>query len=204
MKSLPLELRQAKNMFGDDSPWLALFQLKMDDSLTFYLAANNEDVTFQGQVYTRFPLQVELPKSTNTGEIGTVSLTVANATRTLQPHLEQFSGGVGKPVTMIIVHADNLASDYAELTWEFTITGVKSTAEWITFTLGGPNPMRRRFPPEKYLAGYCRYAHFKGSECGYAGPATSCGRSLDNCRTLSNSHRFGGFPGLQPGGLRVV
>ena len=67
--------------------------------------------------------------------------------------------------------------------------------DWISFTLGAVNPLRRRFPLYMATPRSCGWI-FKGAECAYAGGSASCARTLDACRTLSNSGRFGGRPGI--------
>lgn len=205
MKNIPLALRQAKNAFGQDSPWLPLLELTLPapDNTVFRIVPNNEDVTFQGNVYTAFPIQVELPKESSKGEIQTISLMVSNVTRVLQGHLEALNGGVGSTVNMIIVNTAHLTEDYAELTMEFDVLSAECNAQWVTLKCGTANPLRRRFPGFKYMAGHCNW-QFKSAECAYSGLDTDCERTLSACMAKGNSTRFGGYPGLAPGGLRVV
>jgi phage-related protein len=205
MKNIPLALRQAKNSFGQDSPWLPLLELTLPapDNTVFRIVPNNEDITFQGNVYSAFPIQIELPKESSTGEIQAVRLMVSNVTRTLQGHLEALNGGVGSTVRMIIVNTAHLVEDYAELTMDFDVLSVECNAQWVTCKLGIANPMRRKFPGFKYMAGHCNW-QFKSAECAYAGSATECDRTLAACTAKNNATRFGGYPGLVPGGLRVA
>ena len=93
--------------------------------------------------------------------------------------------------------------DYADLEMTFDILATQADALWVTFTLGAPNPLRARFPQYRYLADHCRWT-FKSVECAYSGPSTTCKRTLDYCRQLGNSRRFGGFPGLSGGGVRLA
>ena len=110
---------------------------------------------------------------------------------------------VGCSLVLSLVHADNLGSDYTDLilNWEIMATTVPDE-EWIEFTLGAESPIRRRFPLYVITPLSCNWL-FKGVECAYAGVATTCDRTLDNCRTLNNSGRFGGRPGVL-GALRLV
>lgn len=203
MRTLSANLIQAKNMLGGDQPWIILIVLALTGGTTFRLASNNEDITFQGELFTAFPLQIELPKESSKGEIPTVKLGLANATRAIQVHLEAQNGGVGSTVQLIIVNAGLLAENYAELTMDFDVLSSDCTAQWISVTLGSPNPLRSRFPLHRFIAMHCNW-QFKSVECGYAGADMVCERSLAACRAKNNSKRFGGFPGLQPGGLRLA
>jgi phage-related protein len=203
MKNIPLALRQAKNKLGSDSPWLFLVDLVLVGGPTFNLVANTEDITFQGQDYAAFSFSVQLPKEANKGEIPTVKLQVSNVNRVLQGQLEALNGGLGSMVTLYIVDAGLLTEDYADLTMEFEVLGAVCDDEWVTFSLGWPNPLRRRFPLYRYLALSCRW-QFRGVECAYPGGATTCARTLDACKALGNVANFGGEPGLANGGVRFV
>ncbi len=205
MKNLPLALRQAKNAFGQDSPWLPLIVLTLPapDNTVFRIVPNNEDITFQGNVYTAFPVQINFPNETSTGQIPAFDLQVSNVTRVLQGHLEALNGGVGATVQLIIVNAAHLTEDYAELTMYFDVLSATCNSMWVSLKCGAWNPLRRAFPPDKYFADHCNW-QFKSAECAYAGADTSCDRTLTACEAKNNAARFGGFPGLDPTGLRLA
>jgi len=156
-----------------------------------------------GHLYTAFPFEFDPPKTTSKGEIPTYTLRVGNITRLLQPYLQTLSGGNGSVVDITIVNSELLAENYSELKITCDILACQSTAEWVTFTLGAPNPLRRRYPLERYLALHCRW-HFKSCECGYTGAETTCKRTLADCRLRSNSVRFGGFTGMRSGSVRIA
>lgn len=205
MKTLPLALRQAKNQFGQDSPWLILVDIDLTSlgGPLFNLVANNEDITFNSTTYTAFPMKIDLPKESSRGEIPTLSLSVSNVTRLLQVEMEAYGGGVTAPVTLYIVNAGLLAENYAELTMDFEILSAECTSQWASLTLGASNPLRRRFPLHRYIASHCNW-QYQGVECAYAGAITTCKRTLDDCILHSNSARFGGFRGLADGSLRLA
>lgn len=195
MLNLPLALRLAKNQLVGTAPWLLLLTVTLPDASVIRLVRNTEDVPFGGHVYTAFAFELVELRSGGDGRIQGVSLKVANPARALQPYLEQYEGLIGCAVTLAVVHADNLAADHSELTLAWDVLAAQPDADWITFTLGMMNPMRRRFPPYMATPRSCAWI-FKGAECAYGGSATNCTRTLDACRELSNSGRFGGRPGI--------
>lgn len=205
MRNIPLALRQAKNAFGQDSPWLPLvvITLPAPDNTVFRIVPNTEDITFQGNTFYAFPVQIDLPKETSKGEIPFVNITVSNVTRVIQGQIESLNGGIGATVQIIIVNTGHLTEDYAELTLDLEVQGTDCTPQWITFKCGPPNPMKRRFPLYRYMAASCGWS-YKSVECGYSGALTTCKRTLADCQTHNNSTRFGGFPGLDAGGLRLA
>ena len=202
MINLPLALRLEKNKLVSTAPWLLLLSVTLPDASVIRLVKNTEDVTFGGNVYIAFAFELGDVRSGGDGRIQGVTLKVANPGRVLQPYLEANDGLVGCAVTLAVVHADNLASDYTELTLAWDVLAAESAEDWITFTLGAENPLRRRFPLHVAIPFSCNW-QFKGAECAYAGTATSCARTLDACRRLANTARFGGRPGIT-GAARVV
>lgn len=207
MKNLPLALILEKNKLSTPNPWLTTLDVTFPApaSTTLRLVDNTEDVPFGGNTYTRFPFKLDVVDSGANGEITTVRLMISNVTRVMQAYLEELGGAVGATVTLRWVNAAYLSENYSDLTLEFEVLEAVSDAQWCTFTLGAPNPLRADFPPYRYLAGHCNWVRkFKGAECGYSGPSETCQGTLDYCRQLGNSPRFGGFPGLAGGGVRLA
>ncbi len=195
MLSLPLVLRVAKNQLNGDQPWLVLLDITLPDESHIRLVSNADDVVYGGHIYTAFAFQLGELKSPGDGRITGISVQVANPERSLQPYLEDYDGLVGCPVKLSVVHAGNLAADHSELELDYEIIAPKPRGDWIDFALGAVNPLRRRYPLYQSMPRACGWV-FKGAECAYAGTATACGRTLDACRALGNSARFGGRPGM--------
>ena len=194
--TLPLALRLEKNKLISTAPWVVLIDITLPDTTVLRIVKNTEDVTFAGHLYTAFAFELGEQRSSGDGKIQGLSLKVANPSRAFTPYLEMYNGLVGCSIVLTLVHTDNLASDFSELTLNWTVMATSvPDEEWIEFTLGAESPIRRRFPLYVITPLSCNWI-FKGVECAYAGVATSCDRSLDNCRTLNNSGRFGGRPGV--------
>ena len=168
------------------------------------LVANNEDITWLGNTYTAFSFQVDFPESDGSGKISTLQLKICNVERVLRPYLDQYAGGVGMPVTVTLVNPAMLSEDYSELTASLYNLATESDANWVYFTLGPINPLNKPFPPDQYIARHCRFDFKEDPRCGYAGAATECDRTIEACRSLGNSRRFGGHMGLDGRSLRVV
>jgi len=205
MRDLPDNLVLEKNKLEGDNPWLILLDIYVDAYTTLYLVRNNEDIVFQTNTYVAFPFEIEASVQKSKGELPTIGLKVGNVTRAIQAHLEATDGLIGNEVTLRVVNSAYLSENYAELTETFEILNCVADAMWVNMTLGFPNPMSRRFPLYRYLAEHCRYVgHFKSKECGYTGADTTCSGTLTACRLKGNSERFGGFPGLGKGGIRIA
>jgi len=206
MKNLPAALIIEKNRLTSEGAWLILLDIALPqppaDPLIVRLVKNNEDITFQGHVYTAFPFDIEATQSDSAGQIPTVKLSISNVTRTLQGYIEGYHGGLGAAVTVTVVNSELLTEDYAELQMTFEVLESDSTSQFITFMLGAPNPLRKRFPLYVAIARHCNW-RFKARECNYSGSDTTCKRTLDDCKSKGNSGRFGGRPGLS-GNVRLA
>lgn len=195
MLTLPLALCLEKNKLVATAPWLILLALELPDTTVLRLARNTQDVVFGGNTYTAFAFDLGDTSSGGDGTIQGVSLKVANPGRALQPYMEANNGLIGCILTLMVVHTDNLTSDYTELTLTYEVLTAVSVEDWITFTLGAENPLRCRFPLQVAIPFSCNWP-FKGVECAYAGADTVCKRTLLDCQSKSNSARFGGRPGI--------
>ena len=193
--SLPAVLVIEKNQIASANAWLVMLEVTLPDATKLYLVHNTEDITFNSHVYTAFPFQIEIPKINAKGELPSWILRVSNVTRALQSYYEAQKGLIKSQVIVRFVNAAYLAENYAELETITEVMASKADAEWLTFTLGMPSPLRRRFPIFRYIAGHCSW-DFKGIECAYSGATSSCLKTLDYCKTLNNSRRFGGKPGM--------
>jgi phage-related protein len=177
MKTLPEELLLEKNQLNT-SAWLIFLDVTLTDGTIFYLVNNNEDISFfkhsdnLAQLYTATAFDIDSNTENVKGELPFVSLRITNVTRLLQSYLEDLDGAIGSTIILRVVNVDNLSSNYADLTWEFDVVGTSSDLFWVTFTLGMPNPIRRRFPLYRYIATACNW-RFKGIECGYTEPIDS-------------------------------
>lgn len=203
MKTLPSVIVAEKNKLASVNPWIVLLDIALDESTTYYFCSDNSNVTFSGQEYTAFPFDMEPAESSASGEIPSLTLKLSNVTQLVHHYLEQLNGAIGASVKIRVVNTVYLSEDYAELEMNFSILSVSATDEWLTFTLGAENPLRRRFPPYRYISGHCKW-NFKSVECGYGGALTTCDRSWEQCNTRSNTGRFGGYRGLSEKGWKLV
>ena len=226
--ALSSNLILAKNRTQNPDPWLILLKITLNDvgSTKIRLTRNNENVFFDddsggnNEVYTAFSFTLSAKTQTSTGEISHLELQVSNVTRLIQPYLEDLDGAIGSTVKIMVINYNNLTAtpngkvaDYADLIQEYDVLSTKSSAQWVTFVLGAPSPLRRPFPPDKYVAQNCAWqfdtATTPSPECDYrvngdGTGKTTCKRTYSDCVNHGNETRYGGFLGLQTGGIRIV
>lgn len=198
MKNLPANLIIEKNKIATPNPWLILLDITLTDNTKFYFVKNTENIFYgdPSQEYTAINFEIEPTAETSKGEIPTVTLRISNVTRIIQAYLEELEGCIGTTVVVRVVNVAYLTEDYTELEMTFDVLATNSDVNWVSFTLGAPNPLRRRFPLYRYIASHCGWS-YKSAECGYDYETLeTCERTLEDCRLHDNSKRFGGFQGL--------
>ena len=158
-------------------------------------AEYDSDVTYQGDVYSKFPLTHENISENTQGEIDHVTVTVSNISRLIQGYLESYDLR-GKKVIIRKVWANQLADPNAYTDSIYYIDSYTADENNVVFTLSSKfDVLDLELPARRYSRNYCSWK-FKSAECGYAGAETSCDKTLQRCRELSNQIRFGGFPSI--------
>ena len=198
MRSLADVLLIEKNRLASPYPWVPLVHFAFPSPVgDIWLAGNIEDVTFGGQLYTAFHIEVELPEENVHAVVPECIIHVANQSRAFESLIIQTNGGVDTTVTIVIVNTNNLTASYSELTWTYNILQVNTSNEFVDMTCSLYSPLDKRFPPDRYYGSTCRHILFKGVECKYVGSSpTTCDRNIDTCRSLGMAVNFGGFRGI--------
>ncbi len=193
--SLPLQATIERNKTSTKSAMLWLLDVMLDTP--FYVTNNNENVTYNNQLYMAFPFSVG--DITDDGkETPSIQLKISNITRDIGVVVSGAGGGGGTEIVLRVVNyklINGVSSMSLELEETFQITKTQIDAYWVTFTISIPRDLTVRFPMRTVLKNFCPY-RFKDIECGYIGEETVCNKTLSNCRERNNSRRFGGEPGL--------
>jgi lambda family phage minor tail protein L len=194
MRSLDADFISRKNA-KENKPIFLYHIHEYDGSNDLFLAEYDADVTFDSQVYTRFPIKHEHIEDTSQGQINGVKVIVANVNRLFQAYVEAYDFR-GKQVDIIHVWADKLDDPYAKMVDTFFIDGYSCDEKTIAFNLTSKmDVIELQLPARRYLRTHC-YWKFKGTECAYAGAEASCNRTFQRCKELANQERFGSFPSI--------
>lgn len=197
MLSISAITKAEKNKLSTDSAMLVLLEIRLQSVV--YICYNNEDVTWQGQLYQAFPFKIGETSEDSDGSDPNVQLQVSNASQGLQWYVEDSGGGVGTEVILRVVNSKNL-NGAADLEESYTVLDCKVDDQWVTFTLGNDYSARTRRPLDRYMKNNCPFA-YKGVRCGYNGNLADCQHTLADCRNHGNSSRFGGYPGIDQKGV---
>lgn len=206
MLSLSAIAKAEKNKMDTDSVFILLLELNipMADVDPIRVCHNTEDVEWDGHIWQAFPFEIGKVSEDKSGSIPSFEIRIDNTSQALTYYVEASNGANNGEVVFYIVNTKALTVTTAEVEEHYRITKLTVTEQWVTATVGTSyNPHSRR-PEGKYVKNSCRYKEFAGPECGYKGTAyTSCNRTLSDCRARGCSKRFGGFPGVDQGGIYV-
>lgn len=190
-----------KNRVSSDVAFVPLLEIDVKNPdtnepvETLYFARNADDIVYRGTTYIRGGFDFDVQEEA--GAQPAVTITVHDMTRALMTRMQEFGGGVGFTVRILVINSGNLTQD-PEITEQFLVTGASAKDYDATFTLGAENPLLLRFPRRRQFRDQCQW-RYKGPECGYAGGIASCDFTMNGgngCVAHANAIRFGGFPGI--------
>ena len=206
MLSLSAVAKAENNNLNSDGVFVILMELNlpMKDVDPIRVCRNTEDIEWNGHTWQAFPFELGKVSEDKSGSIPSFEIRIDNTSQALTYYVEASNGANNGEVVFYIVNTKALTVTTAEVEEHYRITKLTVTEQWVTATVGTSyNPHSRR-PEGKYVKNSCRYKEFAGPECGYKGTAyTSCNRTLSDCRARGCSKRFGGFPGVDQGGIYV-
>lgn len=192
MLNWPLLAILEKNKLASDAPFLALVKVIYKNlNEPIYLARNTEDVTWNGQIWTRYPLDIGMA-TVDGQEEPSLQITISNCEELLQKYIQENKGFGGAEVTIYIVHANYLDTATPLDEFDFIVDSTSYDEKWITFKLTSSPEIKNRFPFATYAAQYCPYK-FKSVRCGYNGSGTGCNNTAGSCLIPA---RFGGEEGM--------
>lgn len=204
MKALTTALIIEKNKIASPNPWLITLDVTWPNDDISRFVRNTENITFQSNVYTAIPFEVDVQSENSKGQMSQLSLRISNIGKAVTSYLEQTGGAIGSRVVVRLINANLLAENYADLELTYDVMNTSLNNQWAVFTLGCPNPLRAPFPRLRFLPNHCGWAsRFKNLECKYVGAPTACNGTITSCFSYQNAINFGGFPGLS-GGIRIV
>lgn len=207
----------SKSRLSNPDPWLSLIKLTPPDgSAPVHLVRNTVDVQFAdgtrfdaggpvADTYTAFAWEFDELNETSNGSLPRWKAKVSNISQSMEALAEQFNGLVGGHVDVYIVNGRRLKRE-PDLELSFDIIGCSADSKWVSFELGADSFFRIQFGRHLYTADTC-WKRYKGPDCKYAGDLPTCSFQLNGgngCRAHVNALNFGGYPGIDSNGLRIV
>jgi hypothetical protein len=155
MRLLSAALTNSKNQIDGGSPWTMLFQLQIVSAPVLYnLAAYDQDITFHGQTFVRFPVNVDALEEPTSMSLLQLRVTAANVDQQIQSLLENYWAPIPDPHwTVSVWQIDVTQPDETPLgnadvftvqqvTTDFLIATFDLTAEGLALTTTVP---KRRY-----------------------------------------------------------
>ena len=190
-----------RSRLSSSTAWLILLKLEIADPNTrqtvetVHLVANDEDITFDGNLYTAANFVINIDQGQN--QAPSVTLVAQDQTGMIERKIEDYAGGVMSQVVMMVVNSDRLEHE-PEIENTFDVVSSSAKDGVVSVELGAENPLTIQFPKHTQMKDRCSW-RYKGYGCEYAGPMGSCDYTLDGpngCRAHDNVERFRGLPGL--------
>ncbi len=156
-----------------------------------YWTSYDEDVSYDSKTYTKFPITHEDINEDSDGQINELVVNVANADRTVQYYVENYSlMWKNFKIRQIFIGTSECVDH------NFLIKGVKCKKDIAAITLSsGVDVLALAVPNRKLISNFCSWV-FKDGNCAYTGSDTVCEKTFDDCKAKSNLTHFGGFPAM--------
>lgn len=209
--ALSLTAIQEKNKLGTDSVFAVLLDITIPGLADHVrITSNGEDITWNGFTWLTFPFDIGELNEEGKGELPQWEIKLDNRQRVIERYLQDYdqylkiNGIEGNEIKCEchVVNTKDLLNPEPVKTVYFELSQPSTTPELATFTLAADSPFNIVTPKRRFIKTFC-YWKFKGIECGYSGAETTCDKTLTRCKQLNNSPRFGGFPGVGVGGVRL-
>jgi len=201
MLDLSQAAKIASNQLESAVPWLTFLTITSPDTETIYIVRNNEDIIWNGTLYTRFPVEIDTLMNDDGKTLNSVNLKVSNAGKIIQDAIQSYNGLCDAEVQIDVVYMETLtrnknAVPYINIepedTFSFIVTQTTYDEQWVTFKLGARTTLAHGYPMHKFYLEYCPFV-FGDIRCGYAGGGEPCKNTLSTCKILE---RFGGSFGI--------
>lgn len=191
-----------KNKLASSVAFLPLLQINVYDPENggfveqIRLVRNNEPITFKGLEYQ--PVMFDIEFGSENGAQYNVELSITDMTKVVQRKMDEYGGGIGFTVTLMIVNSERL-NEREEIAEYFEVVGASTDRFRASFTLGAENILAKSFPRRKQTRDFCQWRYKDPNTCRYTGAMPTCDLTLqgpNGCGAHNNSLNFGGFPGI--------
>jgi phage-related protein len=190
-----------KNKIASVNAWLVLIDIEIKDTSgttaeTLRIVQNKENYVYKGNTYTALNFQMDFTQESNNEP--SMSLTFEDVTGAIRDRMEEYNGGIGSTVKMMVVNTGDTDGE-SEIEDLYDVISATANGIVINWKLGSENPLKYQFPYRRQYRDRCPWV-YKGARCGYSGALPSCDYTLNGangCRAHNNIVNFGGFPALR-------
>ena len=209
MPSLSPITKVEKNKLTQGSVWLSMLEINIPSvDETIRIVNNNEDITWNGNDWQRFPFELDEVSENSNGETSQFQIKVGNVNNIIGQYIRQYevhtklNGFQPITVSLYIVNSKDLDNETPVYKTNLILTTSSINAIEVSFTVSARDLYRARTPIHKMYPNSCRFK-FKDGFCAYDGVEIVCDKTLGRCRELKNSANFGGFPTIANTGVNL-
>ncbi len=172
METLDDALVLEQNKMTSSGAWIWLLQIPYGTDNTLIFANNSSTVLWDGVYYQPMSFTMSDITESTSGKFPEYKLQIGDAYTgsNFRTALRTYNGLVGRVIRLMVVHSDHLDLTTPAIDEVAEILNCEVTAEAITFTIGMPSMLSRRFPRDRYVPGFCRHK-FAGALCQYVQPS---------------------------------
>lgn len=193
MKTLDAALILEKNQLYSSSPWIMLFEIQIDDTDYWRLAAYPENVEWNSLTWVRFPAITESITESADGSLGGLTVHVSNVDRLVSAYVEN-NDLLGRSVTIYVINAGHLDVTTDVLSFTYRINRIQVNEQSAAFELGHEDLFRLQLPWQRAIRDKCRWG-FRDARCGYpSDPFNACTQQVFADSDV-NFYRNGNFGG---------
>lgn len=172
-----------QNKIASSGAWIWLLEITYGTSSVFRFANNNSVVQWPSTGsdlanYQPISFSMDDVSFSTSGKFPSYKLQIGDVFTgsDLRTQVQAGSGLVGQTVRLMVVHSAHLDITTPAIDELAEILSCEVTAQAITFTIGIPSLLSRRFPKDRYVPGFCRH-RFAGALCKYVQPSYSISSS---------------------------
>ncbi|MGE4192206.1 MAG: hypothetical protein AB7E51_02330 [Pseudodesulfovibrio sp.] len=187
--------------YDDDQP--PLYLTNHPDGADFVLKSYDEDEPDEERRYIAAAIGHGTISVSSAGELSSTDLTVYDEHGIVESLFRRQSMNSCAVVIRKVFADQSEIWPHHGLLWRYRVSGYTLQGPIATLTLGyGLNLLGAKIGRVAYRT--CPWT-FGGQICKYAkSDGEICGKTYDSCRRKNNLKRFGGFPGLRHGEMRMI
>lgn len=178
-----------------------LIKVEVPNNPSLFIVDSNHDITYAGQLYSKFPVQYSGTTMSSDGSIDKATLTVANPGRVFQYYVNDFKVLRGTRITIKTTYESFLdfiytfeadgsvttqgnagADSTAHLEDVFVVDSYSSNESAIVFNLDPVVDFNIKLPRVSFNSNVCRFRYKDPRTCMYSGTLPSCKKTLDDCK----------------------
>lgn len=148
-----------KNKLNSDSVWLVLLEITIPSvTEVIRIVNNNEDITWNGQTWQRFPFDIDTISENSNGEISQFTIKVSNVNNIIGNYVRQYEvylkTNPNAPIlaNLIVINTKDLANTTPVYQARLTLETSSLNFFEAVFTIGSYNTYNKLMPTKRMFS----------------------------------------------------